>query len=257
MLFSLKLSSVAIGALLLIRPSNALEAPAAKLVSQLRSGTWTAISRATIPQGSYRTVRAFGPWMDHVVSVTTVNGVSGQNVAKDGDQTVKMILTASASSTRGDSYVLLNISCSEIDVYMGCTRGPVRLPTKILETGPINHIYPNGTVPANSTVTFDLLGEGLDVAVLLHRLLTLSNASILSQTAGTIRVKGTTPSCGHIDVALSDKADGTESPYRKGTSLEPVVSGQLCGGSIAPASRTYIQCPVGKNWDPNLKTCLE
>jgi hypothetical protein len=255
MMFNVKLSSIALGLVLLAGPTSAFDAPAAQLISQLRSGTWTAIPRATIPQGSYRTVRAFGPWMDHVVSVTTVNGVTGQNVVKDGDRTVKMILTASASSTRGDSYVLLNISCSDIDVMMGCTRGPVRLPTKILETGPINHIYPNGTVPANSTVTFDLLGEGLDVAVLLTRLLTLSNASILSQSAGTIRVKGTTPSCGHIDVALSDKADGSEAPYRKGASLESVVSGRLCSGSLAPALNTYIECGPGKTWDPNLKIC--
>jgi hypothetical protein len=252
-MLTVKLSSLALAALLLVPPSSAFEAPAAKLVSQLRSGTWTAISRATIPQGSYRTVRAFGPWMDHVVSVTTVNGVSAQNVVKDGDKTVKMILTASTSSTRGDSYVLLNISCSDVDVYMGCTRGPVRLPTKILETGPINHIYPNGTVPANSTITFDLAGEGLDVAVLLPRLLTLTNASILSQTAGTIKVRGTTPSCGYIDVALSDKADGSESPYRKGASLESVIAGRACGS--APTLNTYIQCAPGQTWDPNLKIC--
>ena len=255
MMFSIKLSSLALGALLLVRPPNVFEAPAAKLISQMRSGTWTAISRATIPQGSYRTVRAFGPWMDHVTSVTTVNGVSASNIQKDGDQTVKMILTASSSSTRGDSHVLLNITCSPIDVYAGCSPGPVRLPTKILETGPINHIYPNGTVPANSTVTFDLIGEGLDVAVLLPRLLTLTNASIVSQSAGTIKVKGTTPSCGHIDVALSDKADGTEAPYRKGANLESVVSGRLCSAA-APPLNSYIQCPVGKNWDPNIKTCV-
>ncbi len=255
MMSGIKLSSAALCAMFLVPPSNAFEAPAAKLISQLRSGTWIAVPRAVISQGSFRTVRAFGPWMDHVSSVTTVNGVSATNVQKDGDRTVKMNIKASTGTPRGDSHVLLNITCSDFDVAFGCTRGPIRLPVKILETGPINHIWPNGTVPANSTVTFDLAGEGMDVAVLLTRLLTLRNASILSQSSTAIRVSGTTPSCGHIDVALSDKADGTESPYRKGSSLESVVSGQLCGGSTAPPLHVYIECQPGLNWDAVLKVC--
>lgn len=39
----------------------------------------------------------------------------------------------------------------------------------------------------------------------------LKYATILEKTATTMRVKGTTPQCGYVDVALTDEAEGDNS----------------------------------------------
>jgi len=110
-------------------------------------------------------------------------------------------------------------------------------------------------VPPNTQVTFDLTGEALGVAVLLPRLLSLKNATVLSKTTTTMRVRGTTPSCGYIDVALTDQADGDENPYLKAATVQQVLAGTICGSSLAPRSPTMTQCPAGQTWDPAANVC--
>ena len=163
-----------------------------------------------------------------------------------------MILDASASAARGDMSLRLNISCPPIP--FDC-KPSVNLPLKVFETGPIKSIQPYGNVPPNTSVTFDLTGEALDVAKLLPRLVTLTNPVIVSRTATTMRVRGTTPSCGYLDVALTDEADGDEFPYRRELTVQAMLAGTICGQSTAPPLLKTTTCAPGQVWNATLKAC--
>jgi hypothetical protein len=232
--------------------------PKAKLIMQnTRTVEWLAVPRATVAQRGTRLIRLRGPWMDYVTSVTASNGVSARNF-KTADQQVDMTLDAAETAPRGDFTLRLNITCPKVpftNVVVGDCQSSATFPVRVFETGPIATIFPNGVVPPNAQVTFDLTGEALNVAVLLPRLLSLKSASILSKTATTMRVRGTTPSCGHIDVALTDQADGDENPYRKASTLQPVLAGTICGTSLAPRVPSVAQCPPGQTFDPVSNVC--
>jgi hypothetical protein len=249
-------SAVALASALSLAPSATREAamdpPAVKLIMQnTRTAEWIAVPRATVAQRSSRKVRVVGPWLDYVTSVTPSNGITARNFEK-ADRQITMILDASASAARGDMSLRLNITCPY--VAFDC-KPSVTLPLKVFETGPIKTIQPYGNVPPNAVVTFDLTGEALDVAKLLPRLLTLTNAVILSKTATTMRVRGTTPSCGYIDVALTDVADGDESPYRREATVQAILAGTICGQSTAPPLLKTTTCTAGQVWDSTLKIC--
>lgn len=248
--------NIALGSVLFVAPGSAFDPPSfTKIEQNTRTVPWLSVSRATIAQSSSRKIRLTGPWMDYVTSVTTSGGISGRNISHEF-QKVTLILDATMSSARGNKSVALNITCPFGGELIGCTRGPVMVPIKVFENGPISSISPNGTLAANTQYTFELHGEGFDVAALLPRLLTLTNASVVSRDASTIKVRGITPSCGYIDVALTDQADGDEFPYRKGSLLQSVLSGHICGSSLAPSGMGNIHvCPSGTNWDDNTKTC--
>jgi hypothetical protein len=216
-----------------------------------RTAEWIATPRATIAQRSSRKVRLVGPWLDYVTSVTSSNGITARNFEK-ADKQITMILDASASAARGDMTLRLNITCPV--VAFDC-KPSVTLPLKVFETGPIWTIQPYGNVPPNAVVTFDLTGEALGVAKLLPRLLTLTNAVVLSRTATTMRVRGTTPSCGHLDVALTDEADGDEFPYRREPTVQAILAGTICGQSTAPPLLRTTVCASGQVWDSALKIC--
>jgi len=250
----MKFTTLALGALLFVNPRTTFDAPRWTLIMQnTRTSPWVVVTRATIAQSGTRLIQVNGPWMGKVTSVTGSGGVTARNLQRDGDNTVTMILDGATSAPRGNKNIQLNVRCDVVNLPFGCTNTSVSLPVKVLETGPINHIYPNGTLPANTSISFDLDGEGMDVAVLLPRLLTLKNAVILSKTATTMKVRGTTASCGYMDVALSDVADGDENPYRKGSSLQPVIAGTVCGGS--PRAFVVINCQPGTTWNASTKTC--
>jgi hypothetical protein len=250
-------SAVAFASALSLAPSSTRETtmdpPAVKLIMQnTRTVEWITVPRATVAQRSSRKVRLVGPWLDYVTSVTSSNGITARNFEK-ADRQITMILDASASAARGDMTLKLNITCPV--VAFDC-KPSVTLPLKVFETGPVRTIQPYGTVPPNAAVTFDLTGEALDVAKLLPRLVTLTNAVILSRTATTMQVRGTTPSCGSIDVALTDVADGDEFPYRRESTVQAVVAGTICGQSTAPPLlKTGTGCSAGQVWDPTLKSC--
>ena len=249
-------SAVALGSALWLAPGSlrhaAMDAPAVKLITQnTRTSPWIAVPRATIAQRSSRKIRLYGPWLDYVTSVTSSNGVTGRNFEK-GDKEITMILDASASAARGDMSLRLNISCPPIP--FDC-KPSVNLPLKVFETGPIKSIQPYGNVPPNTSVTFDLTGEALDVAKLLPRLVTLTNPVIVSRTATTMRVRGTTPSCGYLDVALTDEADGDEFPYRRESTVQAMLAGTICGQSTAPPLLKTTTCSPGQVWNAQLKAC--
>jgi hypothetical protein len=69
-----------------------------------------------------------------------------------------------------------------------------------------------------------------------------------------MRVRGTTPGCGYVDVALTDMADGDENPYRK-TTVQPILAGTICGGSVAPTTMKISECPPGQTFDPVANVC--
>ncbi|MDF2770728.1 MAG: hypothetical protein K0S86_221 [Geminicoccaceae bacterium] len=230
-----------------------VDPPKVNLIMQnTRTAPWTVVQRATVAQRSSRKIRLAGPWMDYVTSVTAKNGVSARNLVKS-DKQVEMILDASATAPRGDMTLTLNISCPPIP-FSDC-RSSTTFPIKVFETGPIASIQPYGVVPPNTKITFQLTGEALNVAQLLPRLLKLGSAAIVSKTATTMQVVGVTPSCGYVDVALTDVADGDEHPYRHGPSMQAVLAGTICGQSLAPTSLKYTQCTPPQVWDANLKIC--
>src|SRR5215211_2660640 len=242
-------STLAIGVLLSINPDATIDRPRIdKLEQNTRTVEWATTGRATIGQQSSRKIRVSGPWMDFVTSATTSNGVSARNISHEWRQ-VTMTLDAAASSARGDMTLRLNISCPPVNFECGSS---VTLPVKIFETGPISGISPSGVVPKNTVVTFDLVGQGMNVAKLNPRLLTLSNASVVNRTATTMRVKGTTPSCGYIDVALTDENGDGEYVYRKGGSLQAVLAGTICGTSLAPPGMSQHYCYPPTTWNAAL-----
>lgn len=248
------ISMLAIGGLLSMNPGPVLERPHIdKLEQNTRTVEWATTVRATIGQQSSRKIRVSGPWMDFVTSATTSNGVSARSISHEWRQ-VTMILDAAASSARGDMTLRLNISCPPVNFECSSS---ITLPVKIFETGPINGISPSGVVPANTAVTFDLTGQALSVAKLNPRLLTLRNASIVSRTASTMRVKGTTPSCGYIDVALTDESGDGEFVYRKGGSLQAVLAGTICGSSLAPPGMSQHYCTPPTTWNVSANACTE
>lgn len=251
-----KLSIATLGVIVLAGAGATLGPPRVTLLMQnTRTAPWISVSRLTVSQASSRKVRIAGDWMDYISSVNTVGGVSGRNITHaDGMTTI--ILDATASAGRGDKNISVNIACPLGGNLIGCTAGPVSIPVKVFESGPINSISPSGTLSANTQYTFNLQGEGLNVAVLLPRLLNLKDAIILEKTANTMRVRGTTPQCGYVDVALTDQADG-DSPYRKGTGLQSVLAGHICGTSLAPPAGIVINCLPGTAWDANLRECRE
>jgi hypothetical protein len=245
------------GALLFVNGAP-LAAPSwNKLEQNTRTVQWLNVSRITVPQGSSRKIRITGPWMDYISSVTTSGGVSGRNIAHPASEQSTMILDAARTATRGDKSILVKVQCNWAAEILGCRTVSVSIPITVLEMGPINHIYPNGIVPPNTTVTFNLDGEGFDYGVILRRLTTLKNAEILTKNATTMRVRGTTPSCGFIDVSLSDRLDGDEFPYAKGTGIQQVIAGTICGTSIVPPAPSSFNpvCPPGQVFDWNTKIC--
>ena len=227
--------------------------PKASLIMQsTRTTEWLAVPRATVAQKSSRRIRLRGPWMDFVTSVTASNGVSARSLETSSQQ-VEMILDASEMATRGDMTLKLNITCPPIPL-IDC-RSSTTFPVRVFETGPIRSIQPYGTVPANTQVTFDLTGDALGVAKLLPRLLRLGNATILQQTATTMRVRGTTPSCGSVTVALTDTNDGDEFPYFHAATMQRVLAGTECAGGPAQPTLTYTQCTPPQIWDAGLHAC--
>jgi hypothetical protein len=249
-----KLSTAALGGFLLIAAGAAFAPPRVTLLMQnTRVNPWIAVPRLTVPQASSRRVRIEGDWMDHISSVNTVGGVSGRNITHPDGMT-ELILDATAGAVRGDKNISVNIACPWGSSVLGCTAGPVNVPVRVIETGPISSINPSGTVAPNTQITFNLTGEGLNVATLLPRLLHLKNATVLARTATTIRVRGTTPQCGYVDVALTDEADG-DIPYRKSSALQPVLAGAICGLTLANPVGIIINCSAGTSWDATLREC--
>ena len=245
--------AITLGGLLSLR-STAFDPGFEKIEQNTRTVEWLSVQRVTIGQSSSRKIRLTGPWMDFVSSATTSNGVSARNIVRDFPfRKVTMILDASASTTRGDMLLTLRISCPVVPLDCKST---VRLPVRVFETGPIATIQPWGVVPANSLVTFDLTGQALAVAKLLPRLLRLGNPTILQRTSTTMRVRGTTPSCGSVDVALTDENDGDEFPYRHAATMQRVIAGTECAGGPAPLSLKYTQCTPPQVWNDALKACV-
>lgn len=227
--------------------------PKAKTITQnTRTVAWKEVPRATVAQGSSRRIRLSGPWMDFVTSVTAKNGVSARNLTKTFQQ-VEMVLDASTTAPRGEMSLTLNIGCPPIP-FTDC-RASTTFPITVFETGPIKSIQPYGIVKPNTKYTFELTGEALNVAELLPRLLKLGSASIVSKTSTTMKVVGVTPSCGYIDVALVDIADGDENPYRHGPAMQSVLAGTICGQSLAPTTLQYHQCTPPQYWDDGIKAC--
>ena len=250
------ISTLAIGGLLSMNPGAPMGAPHVDLIMQnTRTAEWIATPQATIGQSSSRKVRLNGPWMDYVTSATTSNGVSARNI-EHADKQVTMILDASASAARGDMNLRLNITCPPFPINFDCGSSAL-LKVKIFETGPINTIQPSGIVPPNSVITFDLTGEAMGVAKLNARLLSLSGASVLSRTPTSIKVKGKTPSCGYVDVALTDEAGDGEFVYRKSGSLRQVLAGTICGSSLAPPLMGQSICIAPKVWDAVALVCKD
>lgn len=249
-----KLSTAALGAFLLIATGATLAPPRWTLLMQnTRTAPWISVSRLTVAQASSRRVRIEGDWMDYISSVNASGGISGRNITHPDGMT-ELILDATASAARGDKNISVNIACPFGGNLLGCTPGPVNIPVKVIETGPITSITPSGTLNANTQYTFTLQGEGLNVAVLLPRLLNLKYATILEKTANTMRVRGTTPQCGYVDVALTDQADG-DIPYRKGSALQSVLAGAICGTSLSPPAGIIINCQPPTSWDATLRRC--
>lgn len=253
---NLIISTLAVGGLMSTHSAVQMDVPHIDLIMQsTRTAEWIATPRATIGQSSTRRVRLRGPWMDYVTSATSSNGVSARNIEHE-DHQVTMILDASASAARGDMNLRLNITCPPGGNLLQCGSS-VQLPIKIFETGPINTIQPSGIVPPNSVITFDLTGEAMGVAKLNARLLSLSGASVLSRTSTSIKVKGKTPSCGYVDVALTDEAGDGEFVYRKSGSLQQVLAGTICGSSLAPPLLGQSHCIAPKIWDPVALICKD
>jgi len=253
------LSTLSLGGLLLITPTERMSKPAiSKIEQNTRTVPWATVTRVTIGQRSSRRIRVTGPWMDYVTSVNASGGVSGRNVSTSADKQVEMILDASATATRGDKSITIKVSCPAWGTIWpaDCVNGTVTLPVKVFETGPINDIVPSGatssaqvTVMPNTEYTFNLTGEALGVAKLLPRLLKLTNASIVSRTTTTMRVKGTTPACGFVDVALSDEFSGSDDfPYRHGDNVTDILAGHLCSGSLGPRPISSALCPAGQTF---------
>lgn len=224
-----------------------------KLEQNTRTAEWAQVTRVTIGQRGSRMIRVTGPWMDYVTSVTKSNEVSGRNISH-ADRQLTLTLDAAEASIRGDMNLKLNISCPPLGYECAAS---INLPVKVLETGPINSIAPSGIVPANTVVTFDLQGDALGVAKLNARLLSLKEATIVKKFGSTMTVKGKTPSCGYIDVALTDEVGDGEIVYRKGSTLQPVVAGTICGSSLAPPTMAYHYCPPPTHWDDYLKACVQ
>lgn len=249
-------AGTAFGSLILVTTGAAFDTPRWTTLEQnTRTVEWDQISRITVAQKSSRMVRISGPWMDYISGVNASGGVFGRNIDHPDGKTT-LVLEATDGATRGDRFISVSISCPFGGNLIGCNPGPVLIPIKVFETGPITSISPSGTVPPNTEINFDLQGDRLDVAVLLPRLLTLKNASIVSKTSSSMRVRGTTPACGYIDVALSDIADtDREFPYRKGGGLQSVLAGTICGHSLVPPPPTFHQCPAGQNWNSATNSC--
>lgn len=248
-------ATVGLVTLAVVASASSFNALSATLEQNTRTAAWASVTRITIGQKSSRKIRLSGPWMDWVSSIKSSGGITGRNI-EHPDWKTTLILDASESAARGNKNITARISCPPGSTLIGC-KDSVLIPIKVFETGPINSIQPSGTVTPGASMTFTLRGERMDVAALLPRLLSLKNASITHVDAGTVRVTGITPSCGHIDVALTDQADGDEFPYRKGTSLQPVLAGSICGTSLAPSSPSFHQCPPGQNWNASINACQD
>ena len=250
------LRALAFASLLPLGAPLAYDSPSFRKIEQNQwSVGWRTVTRVTIGQKSTRSIRLTGPWLDYVRSATASNGVSARNFSTKmlvGEGEVTMILDATASATRGDMSLRLNIACPVIP--LDC-KSSINLPVKVLETGPITAVYPNGVVPPNTVVTFDLQGDGFDAAKLLGRLTLIGNPTILERTNTTMKVRGTTPSCGYIDISLNDSQAGDEDPYRKETTTDGVLAGTICGQSLAPRIMRSAQCPPGQTWDAGLRAC--
>jgi len=250
------ISNIAVESLAFISSGSVFESPAfTGLEQNTRTVEWAPVQRVTIAQRSSRKIRITGPWMDFISAVNANGGVSGRNIARTDFRQSTIILDASESAARGTKNISVSIACPFGGNLLGCTPGPVSIPVRVFETGPITSISPSGTVTPNTTTTFNLQGEALDVAVLLPRLLTLKNATILSKSSTSMSVRGVTPACGYIDVALTDQADGSEFPYRKGTQLPSVLAGNICGTSLAPPAPSSHYCPPGQSWNPSANAC--
>ena len=246
-------SSFALAGMLLISTAAEFDAPHWTVLEQnTRTVEWARVNRFTVPQGSARTVRITGPWMDYITSVTPIAGITGYSIQHPEGKTT-LILHADQSTSRGDHTVQVKIGCPPLSNLIGCAPAAV-IPVKVLEMGPITGVTPNGTVAPNTTMNFTLTGEGMNVATILGRLTSLQNASILSgATSSSITVRGTTKSCGYVTIALSDVVDGDEFPYKNLAS--PIVAGSVCAGSGPNTPPTYVYCPVGQTYDANTKTC--
>jgi hypothetical protein len=252
-------SVVALGSLTWLTPNAITPArfdpPKVNLIMQnTRTAPWVVVPRATVAQQSSRRIRLSGPWVGFGTAVIAKDGVSARNFSKQSDNQLELILDATSSTPRGDMTLTLKIQCPGWP-FTGDCRSSTTFPIKVFETGPIKSIQPYGVVQPNTKITFDLTGEALDVAKLLPRLLKLGNALIVSRTATTMKVVGVTPSCGYIDVALTDQADGDEHPYRHGPGMQAVLAGTICGQSLAPSNLKYHQCTPPQYWDNNLKAC--
>ena len=250
------ISNFAVGSLALMSYSSAFDAPGVTRLDQnTRTVEWATVTRITIAQKSSRKIRITGPWMDYISGVNGSGGISGRNIARVADKQSTIILDATEGAPRGAKFISVSITCPFGGNLLGCTAGPVSIPIRVFESGPITSISPSGTVQPNTVMNFDLQGEALNVAVLLPRLLLLNNASIVSKTATTMRVRGTTPACGFIDVALSDELDGSEFPYRKGSQLQSVLAGTICGTHLVPPPMTSHYCPPGQTWNAAANAC--
>lgn len=220
-----------LGGAALLMAGRTYDAPTwTRLEQNTRTVEWLSVSRATIPQSSSRKIRITGPWMDYIAGVNGNGGVSGRSINHVGDKQSTLILDAAAHAPRGNKYISVIIDCPLGANLLGCTRGPVEIPVKVFETGPVRSIKPSGTVEPNAMMTFTLYGDGMNYAALLPRIVNLRNAVVLGRSADTIAVRGITPSCGYIDVALTDQEDGDEFPYRKAAGYQPGVAGSMCGG---------------------------
>ena len=216
------------------------------------------VTRVVVGKGSSRGVRLSGKYMHLVSSATTTGGVSARSIQKVADNQVSMVLDASSTSIRGDLGLKLNIACPpSIPFITNDCKPSVVLPVKVLETGPLAWVAPSGNIPPNAAVTFNLTGSGVGFAKPLARLMNLKNVTVVQQTSSVFQLRGTTPSCGPVVVAVQDKAQlDDEIPFRKGAAIQvSLAGGTYCGGESGPKVYSTTTCPVGTVWNASLNQC--
>jgi hypothetical protein len=256
-----RLTRIAVSLGLASMSNSALATAQSKLTVIEQNGTtgYHVVTRVAVGQGSSRSIRLTGKYLHLVTSATVTGGVSARNFQKVADNQGTMVLDASLTSARGDLNLKLNITCppSIPFVTADCTSS-VLLPVKVLETGPLAWIAPSGNIPANVAVTFNLTGEGVGVAKPLARLMNLKNVTVVQQSSTVIQVRGTTPSCGPVVLALQDRAQlDDEVPYRKGSAITvSLAGGTYCGGESGPKVYSTTTCPVGTVWNASLNQCV-
>jgi hypothetical protein len=219
----------------------------ARIDQNTRTVERQAVTVPKIGQGMTRMIWLVGPWMDYVNDVNGNGGVDGTIKSTHGDfdnSYVQIILSAPASATPGDKTLSVDVKCPPIP-FTDCTPGPFSFKVRVIETGPLTTITPNNIVAPNQQTTYTISGEGLNIAQLLPRLTTLKNAAIVSQTANTLVVSGTNPSCGGVDIEFTAIGGLEDIPYKKASGLSLPVAGGICGTNFSTSLITGSGTPGG------------